>query len=246
MVRIMPMEWIICGHELVNTCANAKLYREIECSKLEVWYNIMEVTTCLSGGKMWTALKNLIIHYYTSFDLLVGMCFRKSGGFQSTHTLLIVELNTYFMIRRETQTLSQTLLCSKWNLDWHCFDVKSQHLFHGWSSLLSYFSSQCHGCHWPGLHYYNPFMNGEEAQCVPSTEEVTWAKNCKYIQILFIIDCIFIYVNVWISMCPVSVCLERRKHAGSPADGFTNGCDLPDWVLQIDWMQALCKKSRHC
>lgn len=226
--------------------ANAKLYREMECSKLEVWYNIMEVTTCLSDGKTWTALKNLIIHHYTSFDLLVGMCFIKPGGFQNTHTLLIVELNTYFMIRRETQTLSQTLLCSKWNLDWHCFDVKSQHLFHGWSSLLSYFSSQCHGCHWPRLHYYNPFMNGEEAQCVPSTEEVTWAKNYKYIQILFIIDCIFISVNVWISMCPVSVCLERRKHTGSPADGFTNGCDLPDWVLQTDWMQALCKKSRHC
>lgn len=65
----------------------------------------------------WTALNNLIIHQYTSFDLLVGMCFRKPGGFQSTHTLLIVELNTYFMIRRKTQTPSQTLLCSKWNLD---------------------------------------------------------------------------------------------------------------------------------
>lgn len=48
----------------------------------------------------WTALKNLIIQHYISLDLLVEMCFRKPGGFHSTHTLLIVELNTYFMIRR--------------------------------------------------------------------------------------------------------------------------------------------------
>lgn len=65
----------------------------------------------------WTALNNLIIHHNISFDLLDEMCFRKPGSFHNMHTLLIVELNTYFMIRRETQTLSQTLLCSKWNLD---------------------------------------------------------------------------------------------------------------------------------
>lgn len=81
------------------------------------------------------------------------------------------------------------------------------------------------------IHSWHERVNGKEAQCVPSNEEVIWAKNYKYIQILFIYyrlhfylyECMDFYVPC------VCVCVPGKEETHWISCCWINRWLLPAW-----------------